>query len=279
MKGYVYKFTSPSNKVYIGITNDIRRRYAEHKRLSKQIINRKFYIALRKYGFENFSFEVLEKYDVKTKEELYDVLNEREMYYIEKYDSFNNGYNLTKGGDGTRGLEGELNPFYHKHHTEESKAKMSKAHKGKVLSEDHKRKIAESTRITLNNLPPEKKTRMSHPQLEKRKQVICLETQIIYNSLTECSDKLEIGISEISAVCKGKRITAKGLTFRFVEENKIKEVNRIDKSKRKIICINNGIEYESISEAARQLGVKHQHISAILNGRQKTTKGYTFKYK
>ena len=279
MKGYVYKFTSPSNKVYIGITNDIRRRYAEHKRLSEQIINRKFYIALRKYGFENFSFEVLERYDVKTKEELYDVLNEREMYYIEKYDSFNNGYNLTKGGDGTRGLEGELNPFYHKHHTEESKSKISKSHKGKVLSEDHKRKIAKSTKIALNNLSKEKKARMSHKEDRERKKVICLETQIIYNSLTECSDKLNISRSDIRNVCQGKRITAKGLTFRYIENDKIVEVNPTDKSKRKIICINNGIEYESISEAARQLGVRHQHISAILNGRQKTTKGYTFKYK
>ena len=166
MKGYVYKFTSPSNKVYIGITNDIRRRYAEHKRLSEQIINRKFYIALRKYGFENFSFEVLERYDVKTKEELYDVLNEREMYYIEKYDSFNNGYNLTKGGDGTRGLEGELNPFYHKHHTEESKAKMRKAHKGKVLSEEHRRKIAKSNTGKKQSDNSKEKLSASHSKIK-----------------------------------------------------------------------------------------------------------------
>ena len=129
------------------------------------------------------------------------------------------------------------------------------------------------------NLSKEKKARMSHKEDRERKKVICLETQIIYNSLTECSDKLNISRSDIRNVCQGKRITAKGLTFRYIENDKIVEVNPTDKSKRKIICIHNGIEYESISEAARQLGIRHQHISAILNGRQKTTKGYTFKYK
>jgi hypothetical protein len=48
---------------------------------------------MRKYGFENFSFEVLE-------ECLREELNEKEKYYVEKYNAFFDGYNQTLGGDG-----------------------------------------------------------------------------------------------------------------------------------------------------------------------------------
>ena len=43
---------------------------------------------MRKYGLENFTFEVLEECDAAA-------LNERELYWIRKYDSYNNGYNAT----------------------------------------------------------------------------------------------------------------------------------------------------------------------------------------
>ena len=76
----------------------------------------------------------------------------------------------------------------------------------------------------------------------------------------------------------GERIKAKNLTFRFIENGEIKEVNPTNKAKKRILCINTNKEYESITEASKDLNVKHQHISAILNGRQKTTKGYSFKY-
>ncbi len=56
--------------------------------------NYKIYNAMNKYGKENFTCEILED-NIPV-----DNLNNKEIYYIEKYDSFNNGYNSTKGGDG-----------------------------------------------------------------------------------------------------------------------------------------------------------------------------------
>ena len=276
MKGYVYKFTSPSGKSYIGITNNLRRRIAEHKRLSKTL-KKAFYNAINKYGFDNFTFEILEEYNIKDKDKLLSKLNEMEMYYIDKYDTCKNGYNSTVGGDGTKWMSGELNPFYNKKHTEEAKKKMSEKHKGKVLSNEHKNKIAKSTKEALSNLPLDKKMKMI-PVPKNKKKVICLETQVIYNSICECSDMLNISRSDIRKVCNGERIKAKNLTFRFIENGEIKEVNPTNKAKKRILCINTNKEYESITEASKDLNVKHQHISAILNGRQKTTKGYSFKY-
>ena len=53
------------------------------------------YLDFKNYGFENFSYEVLEECATE-------MLNERERYWIEYYDTYNNGYNLTQGGDYNR---------------------------------------------------------------------------------------------------------------------------------------------------------------------------------
>lgn len=59
---------------------------------------------MRKYGIENFQVTILES---GIKREL---LDEREIYWIAYYDSYNNGYNETKGGRGCQGLAGEMHP-------------------------------------------------------------------------------------------------------------------------------------------------------------------------
>ena len=91
----IYKITNLVNgKSYIGQSIDIHRRWYEHKRdskLSSVQATYPLYRAFQKYGIENFSFEILEE---TTKEEL----NKKERYYIQLYDSYNNGYNQTLGG-------------------------------------------------------------------------------------------------------------------------------------------------------------------------------------
>lgn len=95
----IYKFTNKQNgKSYIGQSVDISQRIKDHEQRafnnypSNKEYEKSFYRALRKYGINNFDFEILELCD-KNK------LNEREKYYIELYDSYKNGYNETLGGD------------------------------------------------------------------------------------------------------------------------------------------------------------------------------------
>ena len=95
---YVIKNTI-NNKVYIGKTfNTVHCRFKEHIRESRKqrSENRKLYKAIKKYGEENFFIESLEE----NVEE--DILCSKEIYYIELYDAFNNGYNTTLGGEGKR---------------------------------------------------------------------------------------------------------------------------------------------------------------------------------
>ncbi len=97
--GYIYCITNLiNNKKYIGKTvQDISERFNEHCRDSKKqrCNKRPLYNAMNKYGIESFIIE-------KLIECPNDKLDEYEKYYIKKFNTYgHNGYNATKGGDGT----------------------------------------------------------------------------------------------------------------------------------------------------------------------------------
>jgi group I intron endonuclease len=99
--GCIYLITNPFNgKVYVGQTLNYKRRMSGHEYSGK---NPKFYFsrAIHKYGWENFTKEILID-DVPEED-----LDNLEINYIAFYNSFNreNGYNRTKGGGGTSGFK------------------------------------------------------------------------------------------------------------------------------------------------------------------------------
>lgn len=100
---YIYKITNNiNNKIYIGQTNHtlserLHQHYLDSKKQHRK--NRPLYQAINKYGIENFSIELIEE----TNNPL-----EREIYWIEYYGSFKNGYNATIGGNGKRYLDYDL---------------------------------------------------------------------------------------------------------------------------------------------------------------------------
>lgn len=90
----IYKIQNKTNgKIYIGQSNDIRRRLKEHcypeayKRSRIPVDT-----AIHKYGEENFVFEVVEECSLEQ-------LNQREEFWIQYYDSYKTGYNCSKGGE------------------------------------------------------------------------------------------------------------------------------------------------------------------------------------
>jgi group I intron endonuclease len=111
---YIYKITNNiNNKQYIGLYT---KRVEESTNYygSGKLINQ----AVKKYGKENFTKEILER-DITDKS----YLNDREIYWIAKFDTFNNGYNLTMGGQGNLGRVT----------SEETKRKIRETRKGKPL--------------------------------------------------------------------------------------------------------------------------------------------------
>lgn len=97
--GYIYELTNLNNgQKYIGqttLTIDERMKY--HKKAYQNVNDRlylcKLYVAFRKYGFDTFQVRMIEECDNEK-------LNEREQYYIQKYNTVIDGYNETLGGAG-----------------------------------------------------------------------------------------------------------------------------------------------------------------------------------
>lgn len=275
MKGYIYKITSPSGKCYIGLTKNFKQRMKQHEKDSKKG-KRVFYKAITKYGFNNFKKEILEVVECETREELYKKLEEKEKFYIKKFDSFNNGYNGTEGGEGTLGLFGEKNPFFNKKHKKTSIDKIREKALNRTHTKETKDKISSVLKSKNCGEKESSAKGLKKAQKVNMKKVVCVETGELFDSLTDCSIKTGINRSDIGSVCNLKRISAKGFTFRFIgDENKKPPEN---KRVKKIICVETNEKFESIKECCEKLGVRNQHVSAILRGKQKTTKGYSFKY-
>ena len=97
MNGFIYKITNDINdKVYIGKTlSSIEKRFQEHKKDSSRfhMESRPLYRAMNKYGCDHFQIELVEEYPIE-------ILSQKEKYWINFYNSYENGYNATKGGDG-----------------------------------------------------------------------------------------------------------------------------------------------------------------------------------
>lgn len=101
----IYKIENLINhKIYIGQSVNIERRWRDEKRCAfikeDKSYNYPLSRAFRKYGINNFSFEIIEEC---SKEEL----NNKERFWINYYNSFFQGYNQTLGGDASNALPKE----------------------------------------------------------------------------------------------------------------------------------------------------------------------------
>lgn len=90
----IYKITNQTNGMcYIGQSVDIATRWKDHAKCGLGIdtpAGNKLYKAMLEDGIWSFTWELLEKCDSTE-------LNEKEAFYIDLYDSYNFGYNSTKG--------------------------------------------------------------------------------------------------------------------------------------------------------------------------------------
>ena len=150
--GYVYKITSPTNRVYIGQSINLRARVNKYRQVNckGQI---KIYNSLLKHGISNHKFEILETITVDIKKEL-DLL---ECYYIGLFDCLNSGLNSHIGGSNkipnvaTRLKMSEAqkkrdkSTFKRGHKLSKSHLdKLSKAKLGKKASEETRKKQSEA---------------------------------------------------------------------------------------------------------------------------------------
>ena len=189
----VYKVTNIINhKSYIGQTiYDLDYRKKRHFIDTARNSNTHFHRAIKKHGERAFEWMTIA---ITTELEMLNIL---EKFYIEKYDSFHNGYNMTTGGGNyeisdeyrqklSESHSGEKHYLYGKHHTEETKQKISEAHKGlpiwnkdKHLTNEHRQKIGKAhigkkhTKETKQKISTALKNKPSTLKNTKQQKVIC----------------------------------------------------------------------------------------------------------
>lgn len=144
----IYKATNKINgKCYIGQTrHSLEHRKAAHLRCAKKGVETHFYQAIRKYGEENFEWEIICSANDKKR------LNELETFYIQKYDSIKHGYNMVDGGDNnimdiesvkTKHDAIMQSPEMRKRISDTMKRKIAN---GEFFTDEHRRKLSESAK-------------------------------------------------------------------------------------------------------------------------------------
>ena len=214
----VYKHTSPSGKVYIGITR---------QRPSKRYCGGNGYrhcshmqAAINKYGWEQFTHEVLftglchEEAEAK----------ERELIRLYESDDPKKGYNIAPGGGVKKGempavtraklrahMLGDNNPtrryghpFLGKRHTDEAKAAMKQAAKERIRTP----------------CSDEKRAKLHEANAELQTPVICKDTGAIYEGIRAAAKITGLSATKICAVCRGKRKSTGGLRWEYAKEAK-----------------------------------------------------------
>ena len=204
----IYKITSPKNKIYIGQSINIERRFKTYKNTSNSKNQIKLNRSFIKYGVENHVFEIIEEC---SKEKL----QIRERYWQEYYNVLSsNGLNLfyastentkTKVSDESR-KKMSLNSSKHfkgKKHTLESKIKISLARKGTKASIETRLKLSEIRR----NKPLTKKQLDCIDRWKNSRKKIILNTQtgIYYFGIKEASISANINKSTLTSYLNGQK--------------------------------------------------------------------------
>lgn len=233
MTGIIYAYRNKINgKHYVGQTVRPKHRHREHMNGTKNNHSWKFKAAIKKYGPENFIYEVL--VDEVPSEDL----DDWERYFVWLLRSHSKGYNLTLGGDFDR-VNRNLPGFMRRNsaalravwlrpgYREEMGAKIRAAASRPEV------KQKKSVSLRLSHSKPETKAKMKASAgrvqwaLESRvlrsKPIICVETGEWFMNTYEVKRKHGFDNGSINRVCNGKKKRVGGYHWRFAtpEENEV----------------------------------------------------------
>lgn len=282
-RGVIYKYTSPSGKSYIGQTTQSLGSRAGHH--GKNYLGCKyFWSAIQKYGWQNFTVEVLGEFPTEQ-------LNFQERKFIELYHTLApNGYNIQFGVDTN----------YHKGRKDIYQYDCST---GKLIKRwDGQKQVADAFNISVSTINQCLNGRTStaagycwsfqlleqYPisQLLSNKAepvyMYDLENKLLnkFGSIGEAASFIKGERSMIRKACRGELNTAYGYRWKSLNKleegsvnNKPKQILQLDKDTNKIIQI-----FPSISAAARKLNLSGTSgIRRALKNKESTAYGYKWK--
>ena len=204
-----------TGKKYIGQTVEkLQRRVTRHFRtINETKISR----AIQKYGKYDFVYGIVEEVDSVN------LLDEREKFWIQHYDSVNNGFNIKEGGKCARGFKQSESSIEKRRKkllgiplSEEHKKKLSKAHSGKVLSKETVDKmIAYRTGRTLTESCKEK---ISQSHSKNTYELKSLDDQIlIIKNLSKFCKENNLHQSAFVRIMNGERKYHKNWTIKKLD--------------------------------------------------------------
>ena len=262
----IYKITNSINdKIYIGqTTTSLEKRFRGHLGDMEREVNNKFYNAMKKHGAENFYIEPIE-IGINSLESL----SEREVFWIRYYDTYNNGYNSTEGG--------EISPMMYA----SVRTKVSNALKGRVFSDEHRQKLSLAN-LGKEGVPHTEEHKSYMRELMTGREVSEETREKLREASlgkTQSKETIEKRMKYVRGVPKSKEHTMK--LAKILNENRFVAsgadspvsiaVDQIDKNTNKVLK-----RFETISDAETSLGVKRGTgaISRAISGERKTAYGY-----
>lgn len=221
----IYKIENMiTHNLYIGKAKNIEHRWGEHKSIAKNGIDKKhLYNSMRKYGIENFSFEIIEHIPI----ELYDeISSDREKYWIQYYNAYTdkNNYNSTEGGEGVSGWipdeewkkkQSQIKKDWYQ--TPEGinfKEQLSKRMKdgvspftGKIHTEEWKKQ---------HSLDMQGEKNPNYGKHTRGKKCLCIELNKIFESTRQAEKELGIPHQNIGRACRTENGVAGGYHWNYI---------------------------------------------------------------
>lgn len=215
-----------NNKKYIGITCQTLNGRCGKK--GQNYKNKYFKNSILKYGWDNFEHNIL--FNNLPADEAKQIEIELIEKYNTTNGEF--GYNISQGGDIGNGLSGINHPLYGIHKYGENAPNFGKKHSldaRLAMSDAHKKMVGELNSFYGKHHSEESKELIRQSKIGKftgsdhnnAKSIINLDTQEIFGSLIECSQFYNIHSSNIVKVCHGERKATGGYRFAYYEKEVI----------------------------------------------------------
>ena len=274
MKTGIYKIENKkTHKVYIGQAYDIARRLRVHRTKydSTQDIDK----AIQQEGVNNFTYEIVEECSIEQ-------LNDREKYWINYYNSFEKGYNKTRGGAGTSDSSVKLSSEEVKQIYDLLINSQLTQHEISLLFHVGDDTISEInhglTRIQPGYDFPLRKTFKNNIKTPKFESFYLSEEQLIADFI-ELKSFTAIGKKyHVSAHPVRNLANKYGYTAETLKEKCLKKPKQIQRAVVQMDKEGNILqEFESTFAAGQQ--IHDEHIKQVCDGKRKSSKGFVYRYK
>lgn len=225
-----------TKKKYIGQSVDIKHRWRQHINALNTNSHENDYLqkAWNKYGRDGFQFYILE-------ECLSDMLDEKEIYYIEYYKTLDRdfGYNLKSGGQYCRStptdevvkkMSESIRRSYEKNDLRQRRSECTKkywedpSNKERMLGENNVMFGKQHSEESKRKMSEVKKSKHNIPHNKNLKKVYCVELGIEYANASVAAKELLLDSGGIIKTCRGERHTCGGYHWYFVDDNTIGEI-------------------------------------------------------